>query len=311
MILAFGLLGGAPAWADPSPSDVESAKAQFAEGLELRGKNDEAGALAHFKAAYALVPSPITGLELGRTQLALGQILEGRSTLLEAASMPKKPAESEKAGEARVEAAKLADEAKVRLASVQVTFDSPPKSVTLTIDDATIPPDAATAPRVVNPGHHVIVARGDGKIGRAEIDVQSGEQKAVPLTFVSEAPPPPPPVVPLGKLQLSPLVFVGFGTAALGVVVGAATGIGAFVVTGTVKGECPNHICPPSAASDVDRSKALGTVATVSFIVAGAGAIVGLIGVAISKRHPIELAPASFVVRPTVGPGMLGLEGNF
>ena len=308
MALAFGLLVGGPAWADPSPSDVESAKVQFTEGLELRGKNDEAGALAHFKAAYALVPSPITGLELGRTQLALGQILEGRATLLEASRMPKKDSESEKAVEARAEAAKLADEAKVRLASLQVTLDNPPKDVTLTIDDAIIPPDAATTPRVVNPGHHVIVARGDGKVGRAEVDVQSGEQKAVPLTLVSEAPPPPPPV---GKLQLSPLVFAGFGTAALGVVVGGATGIGAFVVTGTVKSECPNHICPPSAQGDVDRSKALGTVATVSFIVAGAGAIAGLIGLAISKRRPVEPTPTSFVVRPTVGPGMLGVEGSF
>jgi len=287
---------------------VESAKVQFTQGLELRGKNDEAGALAHFKAAYALVPSPITGLELGRTQLALGQILEGRATLLEAAAMPKKDSESERAGQARDEAAKLADEAKGRLASVQVTYVSAPKgTVTLTIDDAPIPPDAASLPRVVNPGHHVIVARSDGKVGRADVDVQSGEQRAVPLTFVSETPAP----APKGKLVLSPLVFVGFGTAALGAVVGISTGIGAFAMTSAVKSECPNYVCPPSAASDVDRSKTLGTVSTISFIIAGAGGIAGIIGLAISKRLPVEGATTSFVVRPTVGPGMLGLEGTF
>ena len=297
------------AWADPGPADVESAKVQFTQGLELRGKNDEAGALAHFKAAYALVPSPITGLELGRTQLALGQILEGRATLLEAAAMPKKPSESERAGTAREEAAKLADEAKGRLASVQVTYDTPPKgTTTLTIDDAVIPPDAASAPRMVNPGHHVIVAHSDGKVGRAEVDVQGGEQRAVPLTFVREAPPPPPAT---GKLVLSPLVFVGFGTAALGAVVGIATGIGAFAVTSTVKGECPNHVCPPSAASDVSRSKTLGTVSTISFIIAGAGGIAGIIGLAISKHAPVDATATSFVVRPMVGPGILGIEGTF
>ena len=46
------------AWADPGPADVESAKVQFTQGLELRGKNDEAGALGHFKAAYAATMDP-------------------------------------------------------------------------------------------------------------------------------------------------------------------------------------------------------------------------------------------------------------
>ena len=311
LTLAFGL-ACTPAWADPSPGDVESAKVQFTQGLELRGKNDEAGALPHFKAAYALVPSPITGLELGRTQLALGKILEGRATLLEAAGMLKKPSESEKAGEAREEAAKLADEAKGRLASLQVAYDAPPKgTITLTIDDASIPPDAATAPRVVNPGHHVIVARGDGKVARAEVDVQGGEQRAVPLSFVIDAPPPPPPPPPLGKLELSPVVFVGFGIAAAGAVVGTATGIAAFAVTSTVKNECVNRVCPASAAGDIDRSKALGTTATISFVIAGAGAIVGIIGLGISKRRPVDAPKTTFVVHPVVGPGILGLEGTF
>jgi len=127
LVLAFGLLGGAPAWADPSPSDVESAKAQFAEGSTFEERTTKPG------------PPPLQGRvrprsfadhgpRAGSNAARSGANPRGRATLLEAASMPKKPAESEKAAEAREEAAKLADEAKVRLASVQVTFDSPPRA---------------------------------------------------------------------------------------------------------------------------------------------------------------------------------------
>ena len=193
--LAAVLLAARAAHADPSAADVESAKLQYHDGKELRDKGDLAGALARFKAAFALVPTPITALEVGRTQIAMGHVIDGRETLLAIAKLPKKPDESEKAADARAEAEKLADESKAKLATVTVAVpgDAP---AAVSIDGATIPPEASRAPRVVDPGHHVITVKQGNQNGRAEIDVAEGEQRSIAVTLVADAPPPPPPPLP-------------------------------------------------------------------------------------------------------------------
>ena len=283
-----------PAFADPSPADVESAKAQYLEGAALREKGDEAAALIRFKAAFALVPTPITALEVGRSQLALGKILDGRDTLQRAARMPKVAGESAKADEARDEATKLADGAKARLATLSVT---PVEGSTLVIDGTPVPRDAATAPRVVDPGHHVVELRTDESEGRTEVDLHDGESGTVTVPMHATARPP---------VKLHPLVFIGFGVGAVGLLTGAATGIGALVTASTLKTDCPNMVCPSSSAGTIDTSKALGTVSTVAFIVGGAGVVAGIVGIVISKRPP-----KTAWIAPQLGFLSIGLEGGF
>ncbi len=303
------LAAAAPAYADPSPADVESAKAQYLEGIALRQKGDEAGALLRFRAAFALVPTPITALEVGRSQLALGKILDGRDTLLKASHMPKVAGESAKADEARDEATRLADAAKTKLATLTVAPVTDPDA-TLVIDGATIPHDAAAAPRMVDPGPHVVDVKAKGSEGHVEVTLAEGEQRSVevPLHAVVVTEPPKGPWKP------SPLVFIGFGVGAVGLLGGAATGIAALVTTGKLADECPNKVCAPSSQSTIDTSKALGTVSTIAFIVGGVGVVAGVIGLVISKREPAP-APAAAWVRPVLGVGgggaTFGLEGGF
>lgn len=293
--LALVLAISSPAFADPSPADVENAKAQYLEGIALREKGDEAGALVRFKAAFALVPTPITAVEVGRSQLALGKILDGRDTLLKASRMPKVAGESAKADEARDEAGKLADGAKGRLATLTV---APVDGSTLVIDGAAVPADAATTPRLVDPGHHVVEVRTSGAEGRSEVDLREGESSTVTVTMHE---------MPRGKMKLHPLVFVGFGVGAVGLLTGAATGIGALVTAGQLKSDCPNMVCPASSASTIDTSTALGTVSTVAFIVGGAGVAVGIVGLVISKREP----PKTAWIAPWIGMAAVGVEGGF
>lgn len=293
--LAVLLALSTPAFADPSPADVESAKAQYLEGIALREKGDEAGALVRFKAAFALVPTPITALEVGRSQLALGKILDGRDTLMKASRMPKVDGESAKAEEARDEAGKLADGAKSRLATLTV---APVDGSTVTVDGSVLPKDAAMAPRVVDPGHHVVVVKTATSEGHAEVDLKEGESNTVTVPMHD---------VERGRVALSPLVFVGFGVGAAGLLTGAATGIGAIVTAGSLKNDCPNMVCPASSASTIDTSKTLGTVSTIAFIVGGAGVVLGIVGIVISKREP----PKTAWIAPMIGVGALGIEGGF
>ena len=281
----------------PSPADVAAAKAQFAEGVDLRASGDLQGALKRFRAAYGFVPTPITGLEVGRTLAQMGHPAEARAVLLEAANMPKRPGESEKATQARADAAKLAAELDAKVATLDVRSDADVESVT--VDDKPVA-DGARGAVVVDPGHHVVAVRTrDGRTGHAEIDAAAGDRKEVHVT-------PSASGGSKTRLHVSPVAWVGFGVAGVGLLVGAVTGGGAFATASSVKRDCPNGLCPPSAHGTLNASVALGTTSTVAFIVAGAGAAVGIVGLLLSKRVPI--AESATIV---VGPGTVGFEGRF
>ena len=287
---------------------MESAKVSFTEALAAREKNDHPAALAKFRAAYALVPTPITGLEVGRELVANGKILEGRALLLEVSRMPKKPGESDKAQEARDEAADLAEKSRAKLATLTVETDAPDVS----IDDVPIPKDAAHAPRVLDPGHHVVVVHGAGKSGRAEVDLAPGDQHQIHVDADKDD---HPVVVPSPKpktvFQPGAPFFVSVVVTGVGLVAGVATGIPAAAIAGHLASECPSKKCPASAAGDLDASLALGWVSTIGFAVAGAGAVATIITAALSthREAPPPQPQTSVRIVPSIG-GLL-VEGTF
>jgi hypothetical protein len=118
---------------------------------------------------------------------------------------------------------------------------------------------------------------------------------------------PPAPVATASRT--SPLVWIGFGFGAAGLVAGSVTGAIAFSKTSTVKDECPTKTCDPSHQSDIDAAKRFGTISTISFAVAGAGAIVGVIGLLSSGSS--EPRPSSAGVSWWIGPGTAGVAGAF
>jgi hypothetical protein len=270
--------------------------------MELHEHGDAAGALAKYRAAYALVPTPITGLEVGRTLIELGHVLEGRALLLEVAAMPKKPGESEKAQSARDEAADLADKAKPKLATLTLDVAVGPDT-TVMIDDAAIPKDAALAPRMLDPGHHVVVVRSGDRVGRAEVDLTSGQQQTVHVEPVPEQRPPAHTVYRPGAAFYISVVIAGAG-----LVAGAATGIPALATAGSLSSQCPNHSCPASEAGNLNTSLALGWVSTVGFVVFGAAAVSSIITFVLSRKTE---EPARAAVRFVPGLTGASVVGTF
>ena len=261
---------------EPSAADSETALQLYKEGKALREAGDAQGALAKLKAAYALAETPITALELGRAYIAAGQLVEARGVLLTVSRMPVRNNESAKATDARAAAEALATELRPRLASLTVH----PKGASvaapkISVDGLAIPSDAALVPRMlleVNGNRsqaEVTLAEGEAR----ELDVMVPAAAAIPPPIAPPAYVPPPP-----EKTRSPLVYAGFGTAAVGLVVGTVTGILTLSKTSTLDSACPNHRCPPSSQSDIDAASTLGAISTTAFIIAGAAAAVGVIG---------------------------------
>jgi len=290
LLVAAGLVIASPALAaEPTAADSESALQLFKEGKALRDAGDQQAALGKLRAAYALVQTPITALELGRTQIALGQLIEAREILLSVPRIPVRTNESTKAGEARVEAEALAAELRPRLAAITVrpkgTSAAPPK---ITVDGVVVPPEAANVPRVLNPGAHVIVLEANAQRVQTDVTLAEGQSRdveiEVPPTAAPPAVEPMPSVLPEPSTKRSPLVYAGFGTAIVGVGVGTITGILTLSKASSLKDSCRDGHCPPSSQSDIDSTSTTGTISTVAFAVGAVGVVVGVVGLFMSKK---------------------------
>ena len=183
--LLASVLAASTAYAEASPANVASAKSLLAEGRDLRAKGDHTKARDRFKAAWALVPTPIIGLDLANEHVACGELIEAREIALEVTRLPENAKESADGKAARAEASKLASDRKTRIPSivVKVAGVGAGKVVHATIDGEVLPSGALGAPRKVNPGTRLVVVKIDAVERRAKVTVAEGSTEEVLLDF--------------------------------------------------------------------------------------------------------------------------------
>ena len=81
--------------------------------------------------------------------------------------------------------------------------------------------------------------------------------------------------------------IVAFAVAAVGLGVGATTGILALAQDSELEDLCPDAPrCDPQYADEVDRAETLGVVSTVGFIAFGAAAAAGVVLTIVAARSP-------------------------
>lgn len=316
LALGWVLSTASAAAAEPTPPEREAARTLLLSGREKRKNGQLMGALEDFERAHAIMRVPTTGLDLGKTQQELGLLVEARTTFLEAARHPAKANESRAFKRARKEAKQLADEIAPRLATLTISVSAEAR---VKLDDADISSSSINVPLKVNPGKHEIVATLADDEKRETIMVVEGETKTVEFTLAGAPPPPPgaekPPgsEEPRAETSTSSLVWIGGGVAAVGLAVGAVTGLMAFGIHGDVASRCQGGTrCPEDTHADIDRGETLGTVSTVGFVVAGVGAAVlvyGLLNPQANAPKP-DAAPAE-ARRPRWIAGPFGVAGTF
>lgn len=320
------LLLTSPAWPAPSDSQREAARNLMAEARELRDARDLTGALSRFQMADAIMGVATTAYEVAATQAALGQLVEARATLRRLLNAPTSPDDPEPFKAARVKAKSLDAELSERVGSLQLQAKGADGSLRISVDGIELAPDAVTEAVQVNPGHHRLVARNAGREQVRDVDV--AERETVPVSFVfseaaataplavlappahdEPAPAPldaPTPAPPSARSSASTLAYVGGGLALAGLVVGSVTGSMALSRKYAAERGCVDNQCPPSTWDDLDSASNLATVSTVSFVVCGVGAAVGIGALVFGRRDTVQ---SSLAV--VVHPRRLDVAGRF
>jgi hypothetical protein len=325
LLLTASLLFASPALFaqdEPSAADVESARASFQEGLELRDRNrDLPHAIEKLKAAYALVQTPRIAFELGKTYRMAGNFLSARETFLEVERLPVRTRESEEAKKARVDSRAQAQELESKIPTLTLNVIGEGgvlQDTTITLDDQIVSHETLAAPRKLNPGRHVIALQVPNRPpARRNIDLREGEQKQIEIKL------PKPNAAPSSdpsddgfkatNVEKSTtrsdglhqtLLWSSLGFLAVGCITGVYSIYGA--ADAAKKCNSSTNVCPKEAQDGKNTAMAFAWVANVSF---GVSLITG---VAYFVIPPVEITRGTTVgVAPTPGGGFLSFQGKF
>jgi hypothetical protein len=309
-----------------SAEQVEKARAAFKEGLAAEKEGDYVKALARFEVTAAIKLTPPVRFHLALCQEKLNRWVEA----LENYELAGQEAEEKNVAEVKDAAPKLAEKLRARIPRllIEITATRPDE---VELDGRVLTPTKYSAPILVDPGKHVIVARLKGQKNFAsEITLAESEKKTVAIAMTlpilpdEDQPPPRPVSLPperpsSGSTQRTVGFIVGgFGIVALGT---SAIFYGMRVSkVNDLDAQCPDLKCPSSAADKVDAAK---TDTTISRIALGVGVVslgVGAYLVLTAKSSGAESAPPPVAYRPRFVPYVpnapnalagFGFEGAF
>ncbi len=339
-VLVMVFLAAGVALAEPSAADKETARSLMNEADKAYAAKDYKAANKAYVAAHAIMGVPTTGVEVAKTQEALGMLVEARDTLLDVARFPEKPNEPQAFVAARMRAKVLAPQIAARIPSLTIQVGGLSQGIVpeLRIDQAPVASAAIGLARKVNPGDHVIVVRAPGyretlkevhvkesENAQVQLEMKRADEAAAPLASSSAAPLAPPATSASSRpwdvrvdsppaKKTSPLVYGGFIAGGLGLGLGLVTGIMAMSNASSAKDSCEGNRCRPEAQSDIDSSKTMGTISTISFAVGVLGAGVGIYGLLNPPRADhARIGQRGNPVRytPVVGLGSVGVRGEF
>lgn len=321
ILVALGVaLTASPAYADPTAADLESARELYREGKDLRQKGDLRGALERFKAAHGYGQTPVTGLELGKTHLQLGELIEAREVLLSIARMKVASDETEKSATARTEAAELAEQIRPRIPTllVKVTGVKPEANAQVTVDGANTPVVALSSMRKVNPGEHAVVVRADGREEKQSVTLAESETKELSVAITDSSPKVSDggaetkegPGDSSGR-RIHVLTWIGLGVGAAGLAVGAVTGVMALGKAGDVTDACQGLSCPPSARTDVEDGRTMANVSTIGLAAGVAGLGAAAVGYFFLSPSSASKGARAAGPRVAVTPAWAGIHGEF
>jgi hypothetical protein len=332
LVASTALTSAPSACAEPSATERATARRLWSEGRELRKRGDLPGALRALRAADAIMSVPTTALDVGRTEMDLGLLVEASESLRRAAKYHVTADAPEPFVKAQKEAEALLAELAPRIPSLRVVVSvDAAEDLDVRLDGRSIPRAALAQPYAVDPGAHVLTLVGRDAAGapRSEqrVQVTEGASMTVQLTAprAPHAPPPATNVAPSAAPEsaaapsdASPprapgarvAIVSGLVVAGAGAAVGTAAGIVSFAKTSDARAQCRSGACGPATYGTLDQAGTFATVADVAFVITGAGLATAAVGWLWPRSSDGNAGTRGAVVAPIAGHGVAGIAGS-
>ncbi len=325
---ALGLIvsmASTPAFAsDPTPEDRTTARELALEGHKALQAGDYALAVDRFTRAVRLVHAPTLLVDLGRSYMGLGRLVQAHETfqqVMREGVAADAPAPWHKA----LQVARDEDNAlKPRLAWVTIRVEgaSAPR---VKLDEEDLPAASIGVKRAVDPGTRNVVADAEGFLTeRGTVELREGETRELKLWLKRDPDyrPPPKPrpsrerrviVVQAPPSRQRTPAYVAFGVGGAGLILGSVSGVLMLKARADLDSSCgADRICPSNTANfDGDRSayRTFGTLTAVGFGVGLAGAGIGTYF--LLSRPARTQAAGTATIGAQLSPGYVGLKGSF
>lgn len=286
-----------------SPREKAEARALVSSAKKAMKEKRFADAEQALRRAGEIDASPQTQIDLAAALAAEGKLVES-SRLLHAVADSSVVSPATQRIHGQVKKALL--EIEPRIPWIQVGVSGPSAGAARTSIDGKELDASNEVP--LDPGDHQVAVAADGYEGaEKKVSLREGAHEHLHLDLAPIAKASPPKS---GGSSAPAIAFLSLGGA--GLIVGGAAGIAALMQAKDARSQCTGNLCPPSAASAIDRSKLSGTISTAGFIAGGAGVGVGLIWLVASSGGS-KKAPAKEGARvtPWIGLGEAGLRGSF
>jgi hypothetical protein len=316
LVLAL-LLSAAPALAEPTAEDRATARALAAEGYTaLKSQNYEL-AVDRFQRAEALVHAPTLLVDLARSLVGLGRLVEAHENyqlVIREGPSETVPWSWQKAYENAVKE-DAALEPRLAWITIEVYGHDNP---TVKIDGKEIASAAVGVKRAIDPGRRTIVVEAPGLLSAEKtVDLPEGSSAKMAMTLLEEDAPPQAPQVEIvtaapepkaGKSKVP--MMIAFGVGAAGLVASGVTGALMLNERSQLKDQCnTQRRCPSSAEDDLSNYRTFGTISAIALGVGVAGAATGVTLLFLDKKK--ERPPGELALTPLIAPGFVGVDGSF
>lgn len=282
------------------------------EGGHLYQDGKYAEALEKLERAYSIYPVPSIGYYSARCLQELGRWVEASERYVEVTRLEVPSTAAEVHRKAQGDSIEARRELAPRIPRLQVTVKgAAPDDVVIKVDDVPLRPAMVGLARPADPGEHVIVANRWGDVIEQRIIVEEGGSNTIELVF-DPRDPPPPPVSPeeANDVRVTSYVLMGLGGA--GMLAGGITGTILLTQEVQLGDRCAGDRCTPSSSSSVDLANSMRLPTTIALAAGGGVFVTGLLMYYLGPSSPADDPSNDEVsIAPLVGPGFIGLSGQF
>ena len=323
LALAVGLVAALGLPRAAIADDIDRARTLAQDAADLLEDKKYADALDRAQQAEALYHAPIH-------LYMMAQAYEGMSRYADAVATYEKLVAEPLPASAPTPFKEAQNQAKSRLNALQARVPSlmvrvhgvPAGKATATVDGKPFDLEAGIAMRL-DPGEHEVkvIAEGEQPFVKKVSLPDRGGVTLVEARLGKDAPAEQPeptftPTAPADEGVKRPSrapAIVAFGIGAVGIGVGAVTGVMFLGRLGDLKDRCPENRCAAEDQEEIDSTGLLGNISTIGFGVGAAGVIAGVVLLAVGSgsKKTAARAPSSAEVRPWIGVGSAGVRGAF